>query len=61
MKNEPNKSNNTKKAYQKPQLRQVRLRPEEAVLGSCKMSGTSGPGGSACVMVGGMNCSTPGS
>jgi hypothetical protein len=36
-----------KKPYQKPELIQVPLRPEEAVLGACK--GTSaGPGGGFC-------------
>ncbi len=49
-----------KKRYVKPKLRQVDLRPEEAVLGNCKTAGTSGPGGAgACVMVGA--CSTQGS
>lgn len=33
-----------KKRYLKPELRQVPLRPEEAVLGNCKVAGTSGPG-----------------
>ena len=32
-----------KRAYLKPELVQVSLRPEEAVLGNCKSSGTSGP------------------
>jgi hypothetical protein len=35
-----------KKTYAKPEIRQVSLRPEEAVLGNCKSSTTStGPGG----------------
>ncbi len=34
-----------KKPYLKPEARQVRLRPEEAVLGGCKMNGSgAGPG-----------------
>jgi hypothetical protein len=32
-----------KKPYESPQLSQISLRPEEAVLGHCKMSGGSGP------------------
>jgi hypothetical protein len=32
-----------KKPYQKPEIRQVALRPEEAVLGSCKSSTAGGP------------------
>ncbi len=46
-----------KKAYAKPALRKVPLRPEEAVLGNCKMSGSTGPllsncGPIACVTIG---------
>jgi hypothetical protein len=37
-----------KRVYQKPELVQVPLRPEEAVLGFCKKSGAHGPGQSAC-------------
>lgn len=49
-----------KKAYQKPELVHVELRPEEAVLGHCKLAGSSGPGGvGACVSVG--PCSSLGS
>lgn len=44
---------NLKKTYNKPRLRQVDLRPEEAVLGGCKVTGTSGPGGAGvCIAVG---------
>jgi hypothetical protein len=32
-----------KKKYVKPSVTRVPLRPEEAVLGNCKTSGTSGP------------------
>jgi hypothetical protein len=32
-----------KKRYTKPDLARVSLRPEEAVLGNCKMSGSHGP------------------
>lgn len=35
-----------KKKYEAPQLTKVSLRPEEAVLGACKISGSAGPIGS---------------
>ena len=38
----------SKKAYSKPELRQVSLRPEEAVLGACKTASTSGPSQPTC-------------
>jgi hypothetical protein len=47
-----------KKPYEKPKLFQVALRPEEAVLGNCKISGTSGPASAACTD---LTCSTIGS
>ena len=34
----------TKRAYSKPELVQIPLRPEEAVLGNCKTTGATGPG-----------------
>jgi hypothetical protein len=38
-----------RRAYQKPSMIQVPLRPQEAVLGSCKNGASSaGPGHSAC-------------
>ncbi len=37
-----------KKPYVKPEMNQVSLRPEEAVLGGCKVAGTSGPGQPTC-------------
>lgn len=39
---------NDKKPYEKPDVSQVSLRPEEAVLGSCKTSKISGPGQGRC-------------
>lgn len=41
----------SKKTYEPPQLTTISLRPEEAVLGHCKISGQSGAG-SACALVG---------
>jgi hypothetical protein len=43
-----------KQPYEKPEIKQVALRPEEAVLGACKT--TSGGGGAG---PGGGNCRTP--
>ena len=34
----------TKKAYTKPELVQIPLRPDEAVLGFCKNTASGGPG-----------------
>ncbi len=49
-----------KKRYAKPEVKQVQLKPEEAVLGFCKTTGTSGPASQGnCKPVG--NCSGQGS
>ena len=37
-----------KKLYEKPEVRQVPLRPEEAVLGFCKSGSVAGPLYSPC-------------
>ncbi len=49
-----------KKAYEKPQVKQVVLKPEEAVLGACKTTTVAGPAQSRCNN-GGLRCSTIGS
>ena len=49
-----------KKPYEKPQVKQVVLKPEEAVLGACKTSTVAGPAQSKCNN-GGLRCSTIGS
>jgi hypothetical protein len=41
-----------RRAYESPQLRRVRLVPDEAVLASCKNNSTSGPTGLAGKCVG---------
>ena len=47
--NETPKTNNANKAaYQPPQVVRVSLRPEEAVLGHCKVSGSAGPASGSC-------------
>ena len=38
----------TKKPYVKPEMSQVSLRPEEAVLGGCKVAGSLGAGQPTC-------------
>ena len=53
------KTEQPKKPYVRPEVRQVRLRPEEAVLGFCKNTGYSGPGAPNCG-VGISPCITPG-
>ena len=49
----------SKKRYEKPEVTQVSLRPEEAVLGSCKAGRVSGPGQPRCGVP--SPCSSPGS
>ena len=45
-----NEANGAKRPYSKPEIKQVALRPEEAVLGACKATsgGGSGPGSGNC-------------
>ncbi len=56
----PKKKNADKAAYQAPQVVRVSLRPEEAVLGHCKVTGAAGAVSSGCKSYG-VNCRTPGS
>jgi hypothetical protein len=58
---EPASPSQGRKPYEKPTLSQVSLRPEEAVLGSCKTMGGTGPASASdCgMMMGG--CATMGS
>ncbi len=44
-----------KKQYLRPEVTQVPLRPDEAVLGGCKTSSTAGPVNTACTQ---FHCST---
>jgi hypothetical protein len=41
-------SGRRKKPYVRPELKQVQLKPEEAVLGFCKTTSIFGPGVSGC-------------
>jgi hypothetical protein len=58
MNKEPNPVETTKQKYEAPQLVAISLRPEEAVLGHCKVSGSAGPGASSCFV---LFCSSIGS
>jgi len=55
----PEKTGSGKRPYEPPQIIQVSLRPEEAVLGNCKFMGVGGPGNSSCSTI--PVCFTPGS
>jgi hypothetical protein len=48
-----------KEPYEPPKVSVISLRPEEAVLGSCKNMSSAGPVGGSCVAVG--QCKVPGS
>lgn len=50
----------TKGAYEAPKVIRVSLRPEEAVLGHCKVTGAAGPVATSCRSLIGA-CRTPGS
>ena len=49
---------NLKQPYEPPRLTRVSLRPEEAVLGHCKISGSAGPGAPSCTI---LSCNAAGS
>lgn len=46
--NEKQEQKTRKRIYVKPSISEVKLRPEEAVLGNCKISGSGGPLSSSC-------------
>jgi len=48
MKERPKPESTGKLAYQPPQVVRVSLRPEEAVLGHCKVAGITGPISGSC-------------
>jgi hypothetical protein len=53
--------NNQKKPYEKPKVARFPLRPEEAVLGSCKNANGGGPGQAGCNDAFGGPCKIKGS
>jgi len=59
MKNELNQADGKKKPYEPPRLTRISLRPVEAVLGHCKISGAAGPIQSTCSAI--APCSSLGS
>jgi hypothetical protein len=56
---QPSPDAGPKRPYQRPTLKKVDLRPEEAVLGSCKQATVAGPGAGNCLD--GADCFTTGS
>lgn len=58
MNDRPKNDRNPKAPYQRPQVVRVSLRPEEAVLGHCKISGQAGPVSASCTT---LHCRTFGS
>ena len=53
-----NEKQENRKPYESPRIIRVSLRPDEAVLGHCKISGVAGPASASC---GSLFCKTPGS
>jgi hypothetical protein len=59
MTEENQKAAGDRKPYQAPKIIRVSLRPDEAVLGHCKISGSGGPvNPGSCTA---LKCSSPGS
>ena len=58
MSDEKQSENNGRKSYETPKIVRVSLRPDEAVLGHCKIPGAAGPASSSC---GSLFCRTLGS
>jgi hypothetical protein len=58
MNHEPNPVEIDKQKYEPPRVVTISLRPEEAVLGHCKIAGSSGPGTGSCMV---LFCSSIGS
>jgi hypothetical protein len=48
MKGKPMEKAKKKKSYRKPEVNQVPLKPDEAVLGGCKNDVQNGPGQAYC-------------
>jgi len=48
---EPNALQMKKQKYEPPKVVTISLRPEEAVLGHCKISGSAGPGAGSCTVL----------
>jgi hypothetical protein len=50
-----------KQGYEPPRISVVSLRPEEAVLGTCKNVSSAGPNGGSCTAIPMGQCMVPGS
>jgi hypothetical protein len=51
MNHEPKTVEARKQNYEPPKVVTISLRPEEAVLGHCKISGSAGPGAGSCTVL----------
>jgi hypothetical protein len=51
MANEQQNTEDLRKPYEPPKLTRVSLRPDEAVLGHCKIVGHAGPVSGSCISV----------
>lgn len=51
MNNEPTSVEIGKQKYEPPRVVTISLRPEEAVLGHCKIAGSAGPGTGSCMVL----------
>jgi len=51
MNDDPNPVEMKKQKYEPPQVVTISLRPEEAVLGHCKIAGSAGPGTGSCIVL----------
>ena len=60
MKTTADKEPKKKEAYTKPEVKQILLKPEEAILGACKTAAIAGPAQARCNNSG-LKCSTIGS
>jgi hypothetical protein len=58
MNNDPVSLESNNRKYEPPKVVTISLRPEEAVLGHCKLSGSAGPTTASCVV---LFCSSIGS
>ncbi len=55
---EPNREPESKRPYEPPKVMAINLRPEEAVLGNCKIGSSAGPVAASCST---LHCATIGS
>jgi len=51
MNNEPIPVELKKQNYEPPRVVAISLRPDEAVLGHCKIAGSAGPGTGSCIVL----------